>query len=350
MLSFQLRDEAKKLLKAFEEAESFFSMLDAINSSFPEIDAYLVRIGKGGDQNKNTANELRNHLAQLKNVVRDINIREFYASLEGFQKHLKKAKEYGLDDLNIIDGISKSIDIFAEKLEEFISSYTPQDAAPVITEARKLSSMLNGFKTALLFFESNLEEKHYEIETHEELSLLLPSSMNLNQFAVKLAAIDVMYDELCSLLKISTSEYPLIISKIESGSLWAKVLGNNRVVGLMVDFLNSSASYIYRNYTNEGKLTAIPRKVEAVNSVLEFTSKLEKEGIDAEEAKEHITKAAVSIAKELNTLLDGQAEITVNDTKHSVGEEVQKKLLEVGGPMKLEHFESERDENTNKAN
>ncbi|MDM8545363.1 hypothetical protein QUF61_02610 [Candidatus Venteria ishoeyi] len=336
MLSFQLRDEAKKLLEAFEEAAQFFSMLNAINSSFPGIDNYLVQIGQGGEKTNAAANQLRNHLAQLKNIVENINIREFYSSLEGFQKSLKNTQNYELDDLSMIDAISKNIDLFANKYEIFISSYSPQNAAPVITEARKLSSILNGFKTALLFFESNLEEQHYELEDHEALSLLLPSSMSLNKFAVKLNAIDMIYNELCSLLNVSISEHPLIVNKIESGSMWAKVIGDNKIISLMIEFINSSASYIYRNYTKEGKLSGIPRKVDAVNTVLEFTSKLESQGIDINEAKEHISKSAVIIAKELNILLDGQAKITINNTTHSIGEEVQKQLLEIDDPAKLE--------------
>ncbi|MFA6628898.1 MAG: hypothetical protein WCS55_03935 [Sulfuricurvum sp.] len=338
MLSFKLRHEAVKLLETFEKASSFFSMLEAINSSFPAIDNYLIQIGEGGTIANNAMSQLRSHLLQLRNIVSQVNIREFYASLEEFQKNLHFAKESGLDDLNIIDGISKNIDIFAEKYEVFIGAYTPQSASPVITEARKLTSLLNGFKTALLFFESNLEEHYYEIENHKELSLLLPSTMSLNQFAIKLISIDTIYTELCSLLDISMSEYPLVISKIESGSLWAKVFGNSKIIELMVGFLNASASYVYHNYTKEGKLLAIPKKLDVIESVLEFTSKLERAGIDTSTTKEHISKAAISIVKELNTLLDGQAEITVNNTTHSIGEEVQKQLLEVGSPLKIEHL------------
>ena len=37
-----------------------------------------------------------------------------------------------------------------------------------------------------------------------------------------------------------------------------------------------------------------------------------------------LQKSAVKITKELNSLLDGQAEITINNKKHSIGEEIQK--------------------------
>lgn len=347
MLSFQLKKEVQQLLAAFEEAKSFFMMLNVINDSFPEIDNFLAQIGESGDKFNNSANQFRNHLAQLRNSVQKISVRKFFSSLEKFQKNLSLAKEYDTDELNIIDGISKSIDIFADRYGVFVGSHSLQSAALLITNARKLSSMLNGFKIALHFFESNLEEQHYELEGHRELSLLLPSELSLNQFALKLISIDVIYNELCSLLDISTSEYPLVICKIESGSLWAKVFGNDRIIALMLDFLNASASYIYRNFTNEGKLSAIPRKVEIVNSVLDFTSKLEAEGLNVIEAKEYIAKSAVKITKELNSLLDGQAEITINNKKHSIGEEIQKKLLEVGAPLKLEHNISEPNEDTN---
>ena len=45
--------------------------------------------------------------------------------------------------------------------------------------------MLNGFIAALLFVESNLEEQHYELEGHRELSLLLPSELSLESICTK---------------------------------------------------------------------------------------------------------------------------------------------------------------------
>lgn len=336
MLSFQLRNEAIVLLSAFEEATAFFKALDIINSSFPEIDAYLEKIGEGGDKNKPVADQLRNHLGALKNSFQSINIREFYSSLELFQQRLHNTKEFGIDDLEIINGISKSIDNFATKFEHYIASYSPKSAAPVITEARKLSALLGEFKTALLFFKVNLEEEHYETEEHDHLALHLPSHLSLHQFATRLIAIDVIYNELCGLLHISSSEHPLSISKIESGSLWAKVLGNARIIRLMGDFLEASVSYIYRNFTNEGKLSAVPRKIETINKVLQFTKKLEKEGIDVSVAKEHLEKSAIIIVEELNALLEGQAQISINEKSYSVGAEIQRKLLELDAPLRLE--------------
>lgn len=346
MLSFQLRNEAIQLLAAFDKASTFFGMLDTINSGFPEIDGYLEKLGEGGEKNKGVADQLRTHLAHLRHRTQKINIREFYASLEEFQRNLIKAKEYGIDDLEIISGISKSIDTFAEKFESYIASYVPQAAAPVVTEARKLSAMLSGFKTALMFFESNLEEQHFQLEEHCHLSILLPTHLSLHQFASKLIAIDSIYSELCSLLNISPSEYPLTISKVESGSLWAKVVGSARIIKLMADFLEATASYIYRNYTNEGKLTAIPRKIESINAVLQFTKKLEKEGVDVSEAKEHLSKSAVHVVKELNSILEGQAEIIINGNAYSVGAEVQSQLLNLGAPLKLEKSREENEDET----
>lgn len=339
MLSFQLKQESEQLLEAFKSADVFFSMLHAINSSFPQLDTYLEKIAEGGDKNNTTSNQLRSHLSSLRHVIKNINIREFYQSLEAFQADLNRAKDYGIDDFGIIEGIVKSIDVFSGKYEKYIGSYSAQVAAPLITEARKLSSMLDGFKTALVFFVNNLDSQEYGLDESGEISILLTSQLSLEQFANKLMALNNIYNELCSLLSISTSEHPLLISKIESGSLWVKLFGESRVIGMMVSFLSSTATFIYRNYTREGNLTEIPKKIETINKILNLTKQLQESGLNVDEAKEHIAKSAIALSKELNCLIEGQVEVTINNDKHSVGGEVQKKLLELNKPLQISHVE-----------
>lgn len=339
MFSFQKRDEAVKLLQGFEEAKVFFHVLNIINSHFPDIDAYLIQIGEGGNSAHTAANQLHNHLITLKKALQNCDIREFYRSLEAFQDKLKAFDELGLDTLEAGRNISSSIDIFSAKYGHYISSYTANSAAPLIIEARKLSSMLDGLRGALSFFSDRAldDEAEAVYENYSRLSLFLASSMSVGTFAKKLTAVHIIYKETCDLLGISASEYPLVIEKIESGSLKIAVIGNDKVIGLLVAFISSIATYVYTNYTTDGKLSAISKKVEQVDAVLSLTSRLEALDVNVIETKENISKAAVKLSQQLNTLIDGEVEVVVNEESYSVGSEVQKKLLESKQPFKLEY-------------
>lgn len=338
MVSFQKRDEAVKLLHGFEEATVFFHVLEVINSHFPDIDEYLIQIGEGGNTAHTAANQLHNHLNTLKNALHECDIREFYRSLEAFQERLENFGDLGIDTQETGKNISNSIDAFSAKYGLYIRSYTSQSAAPVIIEARKLSSMLDGFRSVLLFFSSSLldEDREAAYENSKSLSLFLSSSMSIERFAGKLISINLIYKETCDLLSVSASEYPLVVQKIESGSLKIDLFGNDKVIGLMIMFISSTATYVYTNYTTDGKLSAIPQKVEQVDSVLQLTLRLEEAGVEVSEAKENISKAAVALSKQLNTLIEGEVEVAVNEKSYSLGNEVQKKLLESKEPLRLE--------------
>lgn len=342
VLAFEKRDGAVKLLKVLTEAKAFFSVLDVMNSYFLKTDDYIVEIGKGGTKLQPTANQLHAYLAGFRNHPTDYTVREFYRSLEEVQRGLTFYNESGLDKLNVARPIASKINDFSIKYDEFIKLYTPELAALVIIEARKLSSMLDALWTSLLFVENRFsEEGEVEAiyENNEKLLILLTSSMSLGDFGRKLVAIDKIYKELCDLANVSRSEFPLIIKKIESGSLWAELLGSKKVIDLMAAFLGSAVTYIYRNSTKEGGISSIPQKVESLDSILDLTLKLQEAGVDTSEAKENLGKAAFALSKQMNILLDGEVEVTINDKNYTVGNEVQKQLLESEKPLKLEHNE-----------
>jgi len=120
----------------------------------------------------------------------------------------------------------------------------------------------------------NIEISTPDLEDGRELSIVLSSSMTLSQFILKLKALESIYQELCMLSGISIAEFPIQILKIESGSLWAKVFGHSKIIALMTNLIESGTSFVYRNYTTEGKLNSIPRKVETIESVLKLSIQL----------------------------------------------------------------------------
>lgn len=142
------------------------------------------------------------------------------------------------------------------------------------------------------------------------------------------------------LFQISEETYPLRISKIESGSLLAKVIGESRVIGLMVELIKNAADWTYRNYTKEGRLTLVDRQIAAVEQLLGLKNKMENAGIDTTELRAHIEKSSMLVGKGLVKILEGEDHVTLNDHYLPVQERqdptlldghVQRKLPQPGG-------------------
>lgn len=252
---------------------------------------------------------------------------------------ITEISEHGFNDISQLNKISEKLHHFADIYNAYVDGGCRQDFANILVmEAKELSPLLQGFKDGLNFYLLNVEssvalEKKNETE---ELSLVLSSQMNLSEFASKLHSIELIYNELCSLMNVSTAEFPIQIIKIESGSLWANVLGNATVIGVVTSIITTWATFAYENYTTDGEISAMPKKAEAIASLLDLSNKLKDQGIEVDDLNDNINKSSVALAKRLNTLISNQAEITINANKLSVGNEKLKKLIEHNAPLRLD--------------
>jgi len=340
MLSFKIREEISNILALFENAQCFTNSLESITSTFPElIEQHVYAIAVGGDVNI-LANKLRNNLANTKNCITDVKPISFITSISELRKSIIEVEERGFASSQLNE-IAKKLHDFVHVYEAYIDdSYSPVSASKLLIKAKELSPLLQGFKDGLNFYLLNVEssvalEKQNETE---ELSIELSSQMNLSEFVLKLQSIELIYNELCMLMRVSTSDFPIQIIKIESGSLLAKVLGNSLIIGMMTTGLINGANYIYQNFTTDGQISAIPQKVESVEAILNLRQKLMEQGIQDDNLDEHIKKSSNALAKGLNNLISGQAEVKINGETLSLGNEIQKKLLENNKPLKLEHI------------
>jgi hypothetical protein len=174
---------------------------------------------------------------------------------------------------------------------------------------------------------TNLAFPELAFEGNSELSISFSWTRDYQQLIAKLISISNLYSEVCTLLNISTSEYPLKVIRAEYGSLWLRLFGESKVITLLTTMIESGVSYLHRNFTNEGKVEAIPKKVSAVEEILQLSAKLEEAGIDTVAMKENIQKSAVIISRELNTLLLREPNVTINGKTYSVGQEGDDKFL-----------------------
>src|SRR5260370_3469104 len=218
-------------------------------------------------------------------------------------------------------------------LRQVINTYESFIMSPSVGTVYACMLAIRGLNQAHADLIKTLTEFHHfvlpklEFEGNSELSICFSWTSDYRQFIAKLSSIDKLYSELCALVNVSTSEFPLRVIRVEYGSLWLRLFCESKVTALLTSLIASAVSYMHRNFTNEGKIEAIPKKVSAVEEVLELTEKVKAAGIDTKEINENVQKSAVIISQELNTLLMHEPNVTINGKGYSVGQDVEDKFL-----------------------
>lgn len=327
MYSFELH---RRIGQFFAESEKFRPFLDVVAELAKSADAMsgtLAKIAAGGGTQNEGAARLNAHLARVHQAISaTISQRQFFKALEHFQAALAQLQVSQPESPELILKLKQQIEAFSDLYDVFITNGTGPNALPVVLAAQDLNVKLQTFLQSLEMFDQLVGNHDVAGSAEAPLTIWLPAHFDLKDFGRRLLSIQALYSELCMLLSISESDYPLRISKIESGSLWAKVFGESKVIDLLTSFVKETASWMYRNHTTEGKVSAMPLKIEAIDALLGLSTKLQAAGLDTSAMDEHIQKSAFLIAKDLGVLLDGQASITINDQTISAGAEFTQKL------------------------
>lgn len=335
MHAYELQQSINRFFAELERFQPFTEALSALAQSAKVMESHLPAIAKGANTQNHGAAQIYAHLAHTQRTISVINHRLFFKSLEHFQRCIAQFQPLHASKTDQISSLNAEVEKFAVLYDAFLSNQSGENALPLLLAAQALQCKLGVFLDSLQLFEESVGAYDVAGSSEAPFALLLPGHLDLAEFAHRLLAIQSLYSELCMLLSVSESTHPLRISKIESGSLWAKVFGESRVVGMMASFVEQTASWMYRTYTTEGKLASIPRKVEMIDSLLGLTQRLKEAGLDTSGMEEHIEKSAVSLSKSLSAILDGQSSIVVNEQTISVGSELSKIVLERTAPLQL---------------
>jgi len=327
MHSFELRHTIDQVLLDVADAEPLFTAVATLSMVFDAMTEPLLVIAEGGNKLPEATAALHARFAGLSRVTAGINPRRFYQGLERLQQGLARMRSPALPDDKLISELSSGVEEFAAVYDAFLARPSGKTAIPLILQARTLNDRLPVLMNTLAALRSRQADSGTLDERSAEMTLSLPAVSTLPDFARRLLALDTLYNETCVLMGISRSEQPLRISKIESGSLWARVVGDRRAIAWLCEFLQDSASFMYQNYTADAKLAGAGKTIEAIDAVLRLSQRLKDAGLDAARVPQHVARCAPSLFKELGTLIEGQPSITVNQVTVSIGDELNKLLL-----------------------
>lgn len=306
-------------------------LLSVLEDTSSAVSKYVRDIIVELDEDKSNAaiRTLRHNLdSGFSRSLRRPRSRILYADLEQILSELNALKAAYPGSSSQLDLLIQDVSDFVDQYESFLHNSTREDVLSLILKGQKLKRSFDTY-TGLSRTVKGMVESVEDVppEGYEELELLLISDSDYSNTLDKLTAVQKLYAELCSLLTVSTAEYPLIIHKLESGSLWLKIFGESKVIALLTKLIESGAGYLYRTFTTEGRLASIPRQVESVEAVLELSKRLEELGIDTTLIKDNVQKSAVVISSNLSTLLIGSPTIEINEKKFSVGDSVIERYL-----------------------
>ena len=327
MHAFELQKTIEHFFKEATTFRPFITVVSELAASADTMVQYLPAIAVGGQKLNDSAANLHAFLSGVRKSAPNISQREFFKGLEHFllalaHLHAAYAKPPGL-----LDDLKAKVDHFASIYDAFLAHGSGTNALPILLAAQTLKVKYEALVASLKLLESVVGEEDVISAADAPLELWLPENYDLGDFARRLQALQSLYSELCMLFSVSESQHPLRISKIESGSLWARLIGDASVIALMIAFVKGGASWIYRNYTTEGKIEAIPRGVQAIDNLLGLTKRMKEAGLDTSQAEAHIGKSAVAISQNLSVLLSGQKSVTINEFTISGGDGFDKALL-----------------------
>jgi hypothetical protein len=311
MLTSEIRDRFVRLHESAVNFPVLFSTLEGLVQANENILESMLGIADGGQSVASYGGQILSQLNSTTSVTSKTSTLKLYRELDSLNKIIAlAAAEFGEPDY--FKGIIERIEGFSDLYDAYISNPTGRYAARLISLAPIFLSALNDFFNVSNLIAVSLIQTLPDTAEDEVFSLLLPGEFLLFDFINRLQAILNIYTELAQLLDISMSATPLRIAKIESGSLWMVLIGDAKIFKLVDDLVRAAGAFIYRNYTNEGKLSAIPTRIEALDSLAQLTSKLQSMGVPTDEMEESLQKCGQQIAKNLNSLLENQTSVTIN--------------------------------------
>lgn len=353
MTSYELGQEIDDFLDAISSHHYLNQALEEMADSFGDVVGWFTHL-LDGSSSLTTEHPKTIHAITSRAVkFRQLSARRLFREVDEVEAALTKIDSaHSLISTDLIKSLQQKLNDFASSYEGLIQESTTPGTIRTLFLARELNTVLQSLTGAMAGFRLRLwvgEPEH--AENRRSLSLLLHPNDEVRVLVAKVSSLEVIYEEICRLLNVSTSEYPLEIAKIESGSpLWIKLFGESKVIGLVTDLIRDAIDYRYRNFTRDGELGSIPRPVDEPESVLNLEVWMADLGYDTTNMREDNQKSGAVIAKELNTLLSGETEVVVNGEVFSFTSVVDKLLADKGKTLLLEDGSADPEEPSNGGN
>jgi hypothetical protein len=236
-----------------------------------------------------------------------------------------------------IEKLQASLVAFRDRLESVLQHHQRSEFVKLLFHAHELAESISALATCKAIIDSNLLPTTPKEEDRQNLSIKLFYSIEYAETVTKLKLLGDIYEELLRLGGISTVDATLRISKLESGSLWAVLSGDSKIMDLMADLIKSTGKAIYERFTNQG----ITWGVRTMGELFELRERYRQAGIDTTVVDAEFEDASVLLVRKTAALFRGEPRVEINDEEISIAptvrvsyvEESRRQLLPGGGQM-----------------
>lgn len=331
MTSYETIQLLQRFISVVEDKPNLNGLLSTAESKNSLLRKWMRQVLTSSDNHNawKAIAELNHNLVNAFAVdLKETGSRKLYGEVEQILSEIESLRATNGNALAELNVLGNQLIVFIDLYESFLHKTSRENVLELIEGAADLKTSLDAYLGFSITVKNFLDrEEDFDQEGYAKLSLLLSCEPIYKNLLIKLTAVNQLYNELCNLLEVSSAEYPLKVARMEAGSLWLKIFGENKVVALLTRLIEAGAVYLYRTFTTEGQIRSIPRQVESIEVVLKLSESLQLMGIDTTKVNENLQKSTVVVSSKLNDLLLGSPSIKVNDRDFSVGDAVTEKYL-----------------------
>ena len=243
--------------------------------------------------------------------------------------------------------VKKHLEDFNEAYDTYIDNQRADTAFELMIQGHRSYAAISTFRDTLQQVSATIAfEANEPSDDENALVLYFPQQIRFDTLVVKLSAIQSLYDDLLDMAGLTASVHPLRIAKIETGSLFVKVIGAVFPVKLIGDFTRKTAEILFRRFVTEGKIKAEADYRKEIVETLDLRNALQEAGIDVSKIDDRLSHAANQHADHLCKLMYGESSVEIDGVAISIGDMQESQFLEQKELLRLEHAEEVADTTT----
>lgn len=287
MTTKEFLQNSNRIHAILDENELLIAYLEDIEQSYSDYENCYVQFR---DKLRGASSALQSNMSELGNSysstdkkcldrIRRLKPRQFIKYVNDLKSELL---EVGIFNLTFSEDDSN--DIFEQLIDAHTEAYSEKgyrqifEFAKLSTKFLKITSQI--FFTAGIFI-SKLQLEPEEIPANNQIFeiQIISSKDTLHNFSQFLAFIDILYRDLSKVFSIHIEDYPLTIIKVESGSIWTKLVGHSGLIQLIKDLIFGLAGYLRDLQTGQIDYEKFENNIKKSDLLLDLAIKAKENGL-----------------------------------------------------------------------
>nr|WP_319998877.1 hypothetical protein [uncultured Draconibacterium sp.] len=335
-------NHANKVKKLVDKHNNLFTYLEKISSHFKDYISLCKLMRNSYSNNGNTTQQnMSNVVNQInsldKTVLSIINKYEPYDLFTEIQSLISSFEEIDIFQTVAQQPIELDIKTLINLQTQAFSVKKFDEIFSFVSFCDQFLHKLEKYKYTAEIFLSNLDLSESELpENNQLIDIQVISALNnLEEFSSFLLFIDNLYQGLSKAFVIHYNDFPLKIVKVESGSIWSKLFGHEKLIELIKDLLFGLGKYIRDLQTGQIDREKFENKIKKAGLVLDLVDKAKSVGLDEKNQvliEKIFNQSITDIAK---LLPKTTTEIMVDNKKLLNLDETETKAIEGKKPLML---------------